>query len=52
MVKWNLCLNPINQTQIKMLENLSAPFGYSLSTESPHVEAPKKKEIIENVNLG
>jgi hypothetical protein len=51
MVKWNLSLNPINQSQIRMLENLSVPFGFSLETESPHVEAPKKKEIIENVSL-
>lgn len=43
MVKWNLNLNPSNQTQIRALENLSPPFGYSLETTSPVVEAPKKK---------
>jgi hypothetical protein len=50
MVKWNLSLNPNTQTQIRALESLSAPFGYSLETANPHMEAPKKKEMIENVN--
>ena len=43
MPKWNIALNPSTQSQASSLENLPAPFGYSLSTNIPAVESPKKK---------
>jgi hypothetical protein len=30
---------------------MSPPFGYSLETTNLHMEAPKKKEMIEKVSL-
>lgn len=42
MPKWNIVLNS-SQSQSRALDNLTAPFGYSLETTSPHVEAPRKK---------
>lgn len=37
MPKWNINLIPNSTVQSKSVESLSAPFGYSLETTSPHV---------------
>lgn len=50
MPKWNISLAPNSERQALQIKMLPEPFGFCRELAEPHVEHPKKMEMIENVS--
>ena len=51
MPKWTISLLPNSDREARLIDPLPEPFGFSRDVTAPHVENPKKKEMIENVRM-